>query len=221
MTAVDDYSADGTWRSIEESLDRLGIEAVAIALIHDADDHLDQALVGSFTALAEMRSQGLVGAIGAGMNSASSLAYLARRADFDCVLLAGRYTLLDQQALDQLLPLAEELAFSVVAGGIFNSGVLADPRPNANYDYATAAPELIERAYRLRRVCDGYGVPLKAAALQFPFGHQAVVAVVTGARTPKEIIENVELIEHPIPAELWEEMRRQGLISHDSPTPVG
>jgi D-threo-aldose 1-dehydrogenase len=143
MTAVDDYSADGTWRSIEESLDRLGVEGVEIALIHDADDHLDQALVGSFTALAEMRSQGLVGAIGAGMNSASSLAYLTQRADFDCVLLAGRYTLLDQQALDQLLPLAEELAFSVVAGGIFNSGVLADPRPNANYDYATAAPELI------------------------------------------------------------------------------
>jgi D-threo-aldose 1-dehydrogenase len=221
MTAVEDFTADGAWRSIEESLSRLGIDSVDLALIHDADQHLDEAIAGSFTALAEMRSQGIVGAIGAGMNSASNLSYLARRADFDCVLLAGRYTLLDQEALDELLPQAAERGFSVIAGGIFNSGILADPRPGATYDYAIAPPKLIERTHRLRRLCKSYRVPLKAAALQFPLAHPAIVSIVTGARTPEEIIENVDLVERPIPAELWDEMVRQGLIRDDSPTPRG
>ena len=217
MKAVDDYTADGAWRSIEESLHRLDLDRVDVAFIHDPDDVLDQALAGSYPALAEMRHQGIVHAVGVGSNSAAALTYLARRADLDCVLVAGRFTLLDQGALDELLPVSAERGISVIAGGVFNSGVLADPTSEATYDYSTASAATVERARKLREVCDRYSVPLKAAALQFPFLHPSVLAVVAGARTAQEVTESARLIQHPIPSALWTDMGELDLIRRDVP----
>jgi D-threo-aldose 1-dehydrogenase len=203
-----DFSYDGALRSFEASLERLALDRVDVLHVHDPDDHLDEALTGAFRALRRLRDEGVVGAIGAGMNQSAALVRIAREADVDCVLLAGRYTLLDRGGAEELLPLCEARGVSVIAAGVFNSGVLASPAdPTAEhpgtYDYAPAPPAVVARARALADTCAEHETPLKAAALQFPLRHPAVTCVVVGARTKAEVDENVALFQRPIPDDLW------------------
>jgi D-threo-aldose 1-dehydrogenase len=214
-----DFTFAGTLRSHEESLARLGLDRVDVLHIHDPDVHYEQALTQTRPALVELRERGLIGAVSAGMNQAAMLTDFARTGDFDCFLLAGRYTLLDQSGLDELLPLCAERSISVIAGGVFNSGVLADPSPGATFDYLPASQEVRGRALALRDVCARHDVPLRAAALQFPFGHPAVATVVVGARSPAEVADAVEMCALDIPADLWRELRHEGLLSAEVPVP--
>jgi len=203
LSRVRDYSRDGVLASLEDSLRRLRLDRVDIALIHDPDDFMTEALDDAYPALAELRAAGVVGAIGVGMNAAAPLAWFASRADLDCVLVAGRYSLLDQSAGAELLPLCAERRVRVLAGGVFNSGILADPRDGARYDYAPAPPALLARARRIRDVCAAYGVPVAAAALQFTLRHPAVTAAVVGARSPAEITADASYLSLGIPDELF------------------
>ncbi len=214
-----DFSYDGVLRSFEESLQRLGLDRVDILLIHDPDEYYEQALAGAYRALDRLRSEGVIKAVGAGMNQAEMLARFAREADFDCFLVAGRYTLLDQPALAELLPLCLQKRIAVIIGGVYNSGILANPRPGATYNYIPAPPELLSRAQRLEAVCARHGVPLKAAAIQFPTGHPAVATVLTGARSVAEVEENARMFRWEIPAALWEELRAERLIPAEAPVP--
>ena len=214
-----DFSRDGVRRSLDESLDRLGLDRVDVALVHDPDQHEHEAAGQALPALAELRDQGVVRAIGAGMNQAEMLTRFVRELDLDLVLMAGRYSLLDQRALGELLPVCAERGVAVVIGGVFNSGLLADPRPGATFDYAPAPPELVERAGRLQAVCARHGVPLRAAALAFPFGHPAVASVLVGARTAAEVQDAVAMVDRPVPAELWTELVAEGLLPDHVPTP--
>src|SRR6266550_2476251 len=214
-----DFSYDGVMRSLEESLERLAIGRVDILHIHDPDDHYDEALSGAYRALDELRQQGVIGAVGAGMNQAEMLTRSAKQADFDCFLLAGRYTLLDQVALKELLPTCLERGVAIIAGGVFNSGILADPRPGAHYNYQAAPQELIDRAQKLRAVCERHGVSQKAVAIQFPLGHPAIPTVLTGCRAVEEVKENVESFRTPIPAVVWEDLKAEGLLAAVVPVP--
>jgi D-threo-aldose 1-dehydrogenase len=215
-----DFSRDGVRRSLEESLDRLGLDRIDVALVHDPDNHEREAAEHALPALAELRDQGVVRAIGAGMNQAEMLTRFVRELDLDLVLMAGRYSLLDQGALAELLPACVERGVAVVIGGVFNSGLLADPRPGATFDYAPAPPELVERAGRLQAVCARHGVPLRAAALAFPFGHPAVASVLVGARTAAEVQDAVVMLGRPVPAELWAELVADGLLPDHVPVPT-
>jgi D-threo-aldose 1-dehydrogenase len=206
LTRVRDYSRDGVRRSLEESLERLGLDRVDIVLIHDPDDFMEQAADEAYPALAELRDQGVIRAVGAGMNSAPALAWLAERCDLDCVLAAGRYTLLDQAAATDLFPVCQRRGVAVLAAGVFNSGILAGPDDGGTYDYAPAPPAVAARARRLRDACARHGVPLPAAALQFPLRHPAVTAAVVGARSAGEITEDVSYLSTPIPDALWTEL---------------
>ena len=214
-----DFSYDGVMRSVEESLERLGLERIDILHIHDPDDHYEEALNGAYRALDRLRSDGVIGAVGAGMNQAEMLTRFAREANFDCFLLAGRYTLLDQVALKELLPACVQRAITIIAGGVYNSGILADPKPGAHYNYQTAPPELLERARRIRDVCDRHAVPLKAAAVQFPLGHPAVSCVVVGCRSAAQLDESIEMFKLEIPAALWRDLKSAGLLPDSAPTP--
>ena len=216
-----DFSGDGVRRSLEESLERLGLDRVDIALVHDPDDHEREAREQAFPALAELRDQGLVRAIGAGMNQAGMLTRFVRDLDLDVVLVAGRYSLLDQRALEELLPTCAARGTAVVIGGVFNSGLLADPRPGATFDYAPAAPELVDRALRLAEVCARHDTPLRAAALAFPFGHPAVASVLVGARTAAEVEDAVACFRRPVPEALWADLVAAGLLPGHVPTPAG
>jgi D-threo-aldose 1-dehydrogenase len=215
-----DFSHDATLRSLDDSLTRLGVARVDLLHVHDPDDHADEALRGAFPALRRLRDEGVIRALGAGMNQSALLARFVREADLDCVLLAGRFTLLDQSGLDELLPLCSARGVSVIAGGVFNSGLLADPSPRATYDYHTAPPALVERARRLESVCARHGVDLKAAALRFPLAHPAVACVLTGARSAAEMTQNARLFAAPIPLALWDDLRREGLLGAHVPTPA-
>ncbi len=219
VAPVFDFSAAGVARSLEESLVRLGLDRVDIVHLHDPDDHGEQALREALPELVRWRDDGVVGAIGVGMNQSEMLARFVREGDIDCLLLAGRYTLLDQGGLMELLPLCVERGVAIIAGGVFNSGLLADPRPGAHFDYAPAAPAVLERARRLGATCAAHDVPLKAAALQFPLAHPAVASVLTGTRSAEELEENVALFARDIPTELWSALRSDGLLGHDVPTP--
>ena len=220
LEPTNDYSRDGVLRSIDESLGRLRLDRVDIVMIHDPDDHFEQAVDEAFPALYDLRSQGVVGAVGAGMNQWEMLARFAREADPDCFLLAGRYTLLDQSGLDELLPLCVEKNIGIVLGGPYNSGILAsDLSDDTTFNYLPAPREVLERARRIKEVCDRYVVPLKAAALQFGLAHPAVAATIPGARSVAEIEENLRMASHPIPAALWDELRAERLIHPDAPTP--
>ena len=218
LEAVFDYSRDGILRSLEESLQRLGLDRADITYIHDADDHWEQAMGEAYPTLADLRSQGVVKAIGVGMNQWEMEARFAREGDFDCFLLAGRYTLLDQSSLAELMPVCLEKNVSLVLGGPYNSGILAsDLGPGATYDYESAPVEIIERARRIKAVCDRYVVPLKAAALQFGLIHPAVAATIPGPRSVSEVEENFRMAGHPIPGDLWAELKHEGLIDPQSP----
>ncbi|MFF7521820.1 aldo/keto reductase [Streptomyces pseudovenezuelae] len=215
-----DFSADGVLRSLEASLRRLGVDRVDMALLHDPDDHAEQALREAYPALERLRAEGVVKAIGVGMNQSALPARFVRETDIDVVLLAGRYTLLDQDGLTELLPEAAARGRSVVIGGVFNSGLLTAPRPGASYDYAPAPQPVLDRALRLLSVCERHGVPLRAAALRFPFGHRAVASVLTGARTPHEVRDTVAQLTRPIPDALWDDLRTEGLLAPHVPVPT-
>jgi D-threo-aldose 1-dehydrogenase len=202
---VFDFSYDAVMRSLEDSLDRLGHDRVDILHVHDPDDHVEEALAGAFPALRRLRDEGVINKVGAGMNQAPALLRFVREAGVDCVLLAGRYTLLDQSGAELLDRCGRE-GVEVYAAGVFNSGLLADPRPGATYDYAAAPADLVARAKDLASRCDAAGVSLKAAALQFPLRHPAVTRVLMGARTGAEVEENVELFETAVPEDLWDEL---------------
>jgi D-threo-aldose 1-dehydrogenase len=219
VNPVFDFSYDGVLRSVQESLERLALDRLDVLHIHDPDDHEEEALAGAYRALDRLRSERVIAAVGAGMNQAEMLVRFARAADFDCFLVAGRYTLLDQAALDELFPLCLERGIAVVLGGVYNSGVLADPRPGAMFDYAPAPPELVERAQRIDIVCRRHGITLKAAALQFAAAHPAVTVLLLGARDPAELEENLELLRAPVPPGLWDDLRRERLIPAEAPTP--
>ena len=216
LEPVFDFSFDGALRSLEESLERLGFDRVDVVYIHDPDDHFDEALAGAYPALERLRGEGVVQAIGVGMNQSELLARFARETDVDCLLLAGRYTLLDTSGLAELLPLCLERGIDVIAAGVFNSGILAG---GASYDYAPADPDVVARACRLADVCARWEVPLPAAAVQFPLGHPAIARVLVGCRSVAEVDEDVELFELELPVGLWEELRAEGLLPEHAPLP--
>ncbi|MFI8306255.1 aldo/keto reductase [Streptomyces sp. NPDC085927] len=217
---VRDFSAEGVRRSLTESLERLGLDRIDIAYVHDPDDHIEQALEETYPELERLRAEGVLGAIGVGMNRTGPLTRFIRETDIDAVLLAGRYTLLDQGGLGELLPLAADRGVGVVIGGVFNSGLLADPRPGATFDYATAPHDLVARALDLQRVCERHGVPLRAAALRFPFGHPAVASVLVGTRSAAEAEDSAAALHRPVPQALWAELKEHGLLPPDVPTPA-
>ncbi len=221
VEVVFDWTRDGVMRSLEESLKRLRMDRVDIALLHGPHDHYEEAIREAYPVLAELRSQGVVTAIGAGMNEWEMSARFAREADPDCILLAGRYTLLDQSALAEFLPLCEEKGISVILGGPYNSGILAsDLSDEATYQYVKAPPEILDRARRIGNVCDRQGVPLNAAALQFGLAHPAVVSTIPGVRGPTEAEDNARAVSFPVPGALWEELKGQGLLDENAPVPV-
>jgi D-threo-aldose 1-dehydrogenase len=201
--AVFDFSYDGALRSLGESLERLGLDRADLVLIHDPDDHFEEALAGAYVALERLRREGIVAAIGIGMNQTALLARFARECDVDCFLLAGRYTLLDPSALSELLPLCVEREIPVIAGGVFNSGVLAG---GETFDYAPVPKLVRERVNELRRICTRWNTPLPAAALQFPLRHPAVASVLVGCRSVQEVEEDVRLFSLELPDGLWEEL---------------
>jgi len=198
-----DFSGDGARRSIEASLDRLGLDRIDIVHVHDPDDHLDQAIDEAIPALVALRDEGVIGAVGCGMNATAPLLRVVERADVDVVLLAGRYSLLDHSGGDELLPRCAERGVAVIVGGVFNSGLLADPDAEPTYDYAPAPTPLAERARSMREVCERFGVSLPAAAIGFALRHPSVTSVVIGARSPGEVGADVEAAGADIPDELW------------------
>ncbi|MFC6093852.1 aldo/keto reductase [Saccharothrix lopnurensis] len=200
-----DFGADGVRRSLESSLDRMGLDRVDVVYVHDPDEHWEQAVSRAVPALVGLRDQGVVGAIGVGMNQWGMLARFVRETDLDVVLLAGRYTLLDRSGLE-LLELCAERGVAVVAAGVFNSGLLAAPGAGTTYDYRAAPPELVERARRIARACERHGVPLPLAALRFPLRHPAVTSVLLGMRTAAEVRANTSAAE--VPEALWAELER-------------
>jgi D-threo-aldose 1-dehydrogenase len=226
-----DYSYDGVMRSIEQSHLRLGIPRIDILYVHDVDfwtigdrdvleQRFKQVMDGGYRALDELRRAGVIGAIGCGLNETEMCLRFARAGDFDCMLLAGRYTLLEQGALAEFLPLCVSRGMSVVIGGPYNSGILTgNVRPGAKWDYKDAPPNLIERAQRLEAVCLRHGTPLAAAALQFPLAHQAVASVIPGAVSVAELEQNLGHLRRAIPATLWQELRAEKLIDPAAPTP--
>jgi len=215
-----DFSAAGARESFAASLDRLGLERVDILYVHDPDDHYEEALTRAFPVLIELRAEGRVSAIGAGMNQWQMELRFAREGHCDCFLLAGRYTLLDQTALPEFLPYCAEHHISVIAGGPYNSGILAvGPRDGATFNYRAASPDVMDKAHRIRAICERQGVPLKAAALQFVLAHPVIASVIPGARSVAEVEDNIKMVEWPIPVRLWEELRHAGLIAESAPTP--
>ncbi|MFE1171256.1 aldo/keto reductase [Streptomyces sp. NPDC058773] len=215
-----DLSRDGIRATLEGSLTRLGVDAVDIVHLHDVEGRLREVYETGFPALAELRAQGMVRAIGFGMNHSDVLARLVADLDVDVVLCAGRWTLLERTAADVLLPVCVRRGTSVVVGGVYNSGLLADPSPGAPYDYAPAPAPVLDRARQLASVCEEFDVPLKAVALRFPFGHPAVAAAVVGAATPDEMAENARLFTRDIPDALWHTLVARGLLDPDLPLPL-
>jgi D-threo-aldose 1-dehydrogenase len=207
-----DFSRDGILRSVDASLERLGVDDVDILYLHDPDDHWEAASTTGIDALVELREQGITRAIGAGMNQSAMLAEFVRRTDVDIVMLAGRYTLLDQSALDDLLPLALERGVGVVAAGVYNSGLLsrAVVPDDAHYEYRAAPPELVARARAIAAICERHGVTLPDVAVQFPLRHPAVVSAVLGARDGGQAAGGLERHDVAIPDDLWIELESAG-----------
>jgi D-threo-aldose 1-dehydrogenase len=214
-----DFSYDGIMTSLEESLQRLSLDRVDMLLLHDPDDHFQAASTTAYQALDVLRAEGTVTGIGAGMNQSAMLTEFVERCDLDAVLCAGRYTLLEQGALDDLMPACERTTTSVIIGGVFNSGILVAPDEGALYNYLPAAHDVIERARRIRRVCAKFDVPIAAAALQFPLAHPRVSTVLIGFRSVKELTDDLGWLDTAIPGELWDELRNEGLIRDDAPVP--
>jgi D-threo-aldose 1-dehydrogenase len=217
LERVFDFSRDGVLRSLEASLERLGLDRVDVVHVHVPDDHLDRAIAEALPALVALRAEGTIGAVGAGMNSGAPLARIVREADVDCVLVAGRYTLLDQSAGEELLPLCRERGVAVIAAGVFNGGILTDPRPGAYYDYEPAPAATLERARAIADVCARHGATLADAALAFPLRHPAVTCLLVGARSPQEVSSDVAGLARPVPDALWEELAAARLLPEAAP----
>lgn len=227
---VFDYTYDGAMRSFEDSLQRLALERIDICFIHDIDvftrgseqpDVFKAAMDGTWKALSRLRDEGVVGAIGVGVNEWEVCYEALRQRDFDCFLLAGRYTLLEQESLDKFLPLCEERGAAVVIGGGFNSGILATGAiEGAKYNYVPASPEILDRVSRIEKVCKEYSIPLPAAAMQFVVAHPAIPSFIAGTRTVEQLRKNLEWFSHPIPGEFWKELKRQGLLREDAPVSI-
>ncbi|MFE2407274.1 aldo/keto reductase [Kitasatospora sp. NPDC059408] len=217
-----DFSRDGVLRSIGDTLRRTGLDRLDVVYLHDPDDHWEQAAQEAVPALVDLRDQGVIGAVGVGMNQSAMPARFLRETDLDVVMLAGRYTLLDQSGLDDVLPAARDLGRSVVAVGVFNSGLLARDRPalGMKYDYRDAPAGLVRRASAIAEVCEQHGTTLPAAAIAFPYTHPAVVNVTLGMRDRAQVERNAELHRRPVPAALWEHLRAEGLIRPDVPVPA-
>jgi D-threo-aldose 1-dehydrogenase len=201
-----DFSASGVRRSLESSLERLGMDSIEILFIHDPDHNADVAILEAYPELDRMRSEGIVKAIGVGMNQCDIPTRIMKETDIDMVLIAGRYSLLDQQALNELLPTALERNVDVIAAGVFNSGILANPVKGATYDYLPASDELLVKAVRIREVLDGHQISLASAALQFPLHHPAVKSVLVGCRSAAEVAINIEAFNSPIENKVWEDL---------------
>jgi D-threo-aldose 1-dehydrogenase len=217
---VFDFSYDGVMRSVEESLERLGLSRIDMLHIHDPDDHYEAAIKGAYRALDRLRADGTIAAVGAGMNQSEMLSRFAMEGRFDCFLLAGRYTLLEQRSLDQLLPLCQEKSISVIIGGVYNSGLLANPSAEAKFNYQDADSSFVARARELEAVCRAHGIPLKAAALQFPCAHPAVTSVLLGPRNADELSDNLSLFSQKLPNSLWHDFRSAQLLDHRAPVPI-
>lgn len=226
-----DYSYDGAMRSFEQSLLRLGLSSVDILLIHDVDvwthgkDMIEQrfkeAMDGAYRALAKLREQGAIKGIGIGVNEADMCARFAQAGDFDVMMLAGRYTLIEQGALDTFLPMAVEKNIAILVAGTFNSGILATgPVPGALYNYKPAPPEIIERVKKIEAVCRAHNVALPHAAMQFPLAHPANASIVLGAVSPSEVQRNLAGLTAKIPAALWSDLKKEGLIVAHAPVPA-
>jgi len=209
---VFDYSADGIKRSLEDSLKRLGVDRIDIALMHDAENHIPQAINIAYPVLADLKRQGIIKAVGIGINFCDAAVEIMKSVDLDIVLLAGRYTLLDQSAQNKLLPYALERKVDITIGGVFNSGVLADPKPGATFEYLPASDEIIRKAQDIRAFLSERGIPLTAAALQFPLRHPAVTSVPTGSRNSKELLANMADFDLELPEDIWNQLEGAGLI---------
>ena len=210
-----DFSANGVRRSLDESLERLGLDAVDVLYLHDPEEHdLAAALSHAVPALVALRDEGIVTAVGIGSKSTAALVAAARTGALDVVMAAGRYTLVEQPAADELLPLCRAGGVAVIAAAVFNSGLLAAarPGPGARYEYAEVPPEVLEHTRRIERVCSEKGVDLPVAALQFPLLHPAVRCVVVGGAEPRHVRENAERIAAPVPSELWARLAAEGLV---------
>lgn len=229
--SVVDYSYDGTLRSLEQSLLRLGLDRIDVALIHDVDvwthgtERVDarfrEAMEGAYRALDRLRGEGVIRAIGVGLNEADMCVRFAEAGDFDCALLAGRYSLLQQDALDAYLPLAARKGIGVMLGGVFNSGILATgARPGARFNYAPAPPEIMERVARIERVCEAHGVPIAVAALHFALAGPAVASVILGGVTPGEVERNAASLRQTVPPGLWSDLKSEGLLPGSVPVPA-
>lgn len=228
---VFDYGHDGVRRALEQSFERLGVDRIDILFSHDldifthgskavSDARIAEFMAGGYQALRELRQAGAVAAIGAGVNEWQVCQTLAEQGDFDLFLLAGRYTLLEQEALDTFLPLCQSRGIGIVLGGPFNSGILATgARPGAFYNYDPAPPDILERVGRIEAVCLSHGVRLAEAALRFPLAHPSVVSVIPGGRTPDEVRANAAALSVAIPPGFWAELKRQGLLAAAAPVP--
>ncbi|WP_210583785.1 aldo/keto reductase [Streptomyces sp. GESEQ-35] len=214
-----DFSRDGVLRSVEDSLTRMGVDRIDMLYLHDAENHFDAALRDGYPALAELRSQGMVGAIGAGMYHTGMLTQLVQDTDVDVVMLSGRYTLLDHSALDDLLPACAARGVSVLAASIFNSGLLATPRPadGAHFDYAPASPDVLRRAHEIADICEAHGVTLPQAAMAFPLRHPSVAGIVVGMRSPEEVRHNIASFQAEIPDQVWADLLGAGLLDERAP----
>lgn len=223
------YSYDGVMRSVEFSLERLGVHRIDMLFAHDLDvfnhgswevleGHMTRLMDSGYKALCELRDQGVIKAFGAGINEWRPAQWLAERGDFDIFLLAGRYTLLEQEALDSFLPLCEERGIGIVIGGPYNSGILATgPKPGAYYNYDPAPPEIIERVTAIEAVCRDEGVRMLDAAFRFPLRHPAVVSVIPGGQGVAEMTSNLAAAQADIPASLWTRLKDEGLLRADAP----
>jgi D-threo-aldose 1-dehydrogenase len=226
FTVVYDYGYDAIMRSVDDSYQRLGLDKIDILFVHDigayqhkdaAPGHMKLLRESGYKALTELKRSGVISAFGIGVNEKEVLLEAMGWGEWDVFLLAGRYTLLEQAPLDDLLPLCEQRGTSIVIGGPLNSGVLAG---RDTWNYAPAPPDVVERVKRIQAVCDRHHVPLPAAALQFPLAHKAVCATIPGPRTVEEFRTNVELIRRKIPADLWAELKRENLLHPDAPVPA-
>jgi D-threo-aldose 1-dehydrogenase len=218
-----EYSPEAVRASLEGSRARTGLERFDIVHVHDPERHVDEALAGAFPTLRALQAAGEIGAVSCGTNFSAPLARFVAEGVVDCVLLASRWTLLDQSALDDLLPLALERDVPVIAASVFNSGILADPDADpvfVNYFYRPPTPDIVERVGRIRTVCERHGVTLKAAAIQFPLTHPAVASVLLGCRSADEVESNATDFAVDIPPALWTDLADAGLIRPDAVTRV-
>ena len=210
---VIDFSRDGILRSIQESLERLNISSIDIALIHDADDRIDEAIKNSYPVLDELRSQGVIKGIGVGMNICSYATKAVKEMDLDVILIAGRYSLLDQSAQEVLFKECLKKQTGVMVGGVYNSGVLANPTPASTYNYVPVTPEILSKVKQIQALLLGFDISLTAAAIQFPLRHPAVTCVLTGSRSVTELNANIKDFDQTIPDAAWKALEDAGLIN--------